>query len=350
MFLAAALCLARTQMSSRPGLPTGLASELAKGYQRHMPSFRFAIPVVLLLATQARSELRVPAPVVNLGEVKAGLPLTHTFELINDGPGIVEILDTRGSCGCVVGKVEPRVIQPGERGTLTLRMHTLGQAAGPHLWKATVGYRQGGMEKDITVGVQVRLVTEVTVQPATLTVITDGDLIQLVTLTDQRAKPLQVHGVQTSTPGLKARLLDQKTGTARIELETRKDLSPGRHDEMLTIDTDDPGYRQLQVPVTIIKTSQTVVAVPSRVEMQGGTTSCLVRLRSGSEKAIAIGKIESVHPALTCRWAPGPDTQATVRIEADPRQLAGRELETTITIHLTSPTPETLSIPVVVRP
>src|SRR5262249_47286546 len=158
------------------------------------------------------------------------------------------------------------------------------------------------------------LVTEVTVQPATLTLITDGNLTQLVTLTDQRQQPLRVVGVQTSNPGLQARLLDQHQGSAHIQLEAASTLASGRHDELLTIDTNDAGYRQLQVPVTIIKTSQTVSAIPARVELlakEGEPASCLVRLRSDSEKVITVSKIESNHAALTCRWAPGPGNHAT---------------------------------------
>jgi hypothetical protein len=317
-----------------------------------MPTCRFTIPLVLLFAAQARGELHVPTPVVDLGEVKSGLPLSHSFELINTGPDAVEIQDTRASCGCLIGKVEPRIIQPGGRAALALRMHTLGQAGGPHTWKATVQYRQGGQEKEITVGIQVHLVTEVTVQPATLTLVTAGNLTQVVTVTDQRPEPLRVVGVQISTPGLRAKLVGQEKGTAQIQLEVDQALSGGRHDEILTIDTDDADYRQLQVPVTVIKTSQTVTAIPAKVELYAGANqpvSCLIRLRSESDKAVTVSKIESANPALTSRWAAGPEKQATVRIQLDPEQRTGRELESTITIHLASPSQEALVIPVSVH-
>src|SRR6516225_7540896 len=152
----------------------------------------FPLTIVLVLASHVPNQLSVPAPVVDLGEVKSGLPLAHTFELINDGPDAVEILETRASCGCVAGKVEPRLIQPGQRGSLVLRMHTLGQGAGLHSWKATVSCRQGTVQREITVGISVRLVTEITVQPAALTLITDGDLGQTITLSDRRPAPLKV--------------------------------------------------------------------------------------------------------------------------------------------------------------
>jgi hypothetical protein len=306
-----------------------------------------AFPLVLLLSLQIPNQLHVPAPVVDLGEVKSGLPVAYSFELINDGPEAVEILETRASCGCVAGKVEPRLIQSGQRGSLVLCMHTLGQAAGPHSWKATVSYRQGTVEREITVGISVRLVTEITVQPASLTLITDGDLSQIVTLTDRRPAPLKVVGVQTSSPGLKARLLDHAKGSVRIEVEIDQAV-PGRHDELLTIDTDDPGYRQLQVPVTVLKSAAAVTAIPPRVEIQGQAgmpVSCLVRLRSGADQPIAVSKIEAGHDGLACRWAPGPGPQATVRIQTDSSQ----DLESTITIHFASPATKTLTIPVVVH-
>ena len=338
--------------SATDRMRVGLFLSRGKAIGRLMRSFRFAIPLVLLFASQVRSELYVPAPVIDLGEVKSGLPLTNSFELINTGPGVVEILETRASCGCLIGKVEPRTIQPGKSGTLVLRMHTLGQAAGPHTWKATVQYRQRGMEKEITVGVHVCLVTEVTVQPATLTLFTAGNLTQLVTVTDQRPKPLRVVSVQTSTPGLKAKLLKQESGSAQIQLEIDQALTGGRHDEILTIDTDDAGYRQLAVPVTVIKSSQSVTAIPARVELHASgnqPASCLIRLRSESEKAVTISKFETGNPGLTCRWAPGPDKQATVRVQFDPGNSVGMKLESAVTVHLASPVEESLVLPVSVH-
>jgi hypothetical protein len=317
-----------------------------------MSSFRLAIWSALIVASQVQAQLRVPAPVADLGAMKSGQPLSHSFELINDGPEAVEILETRGSCGCLLGQVEPRIIQPGKSGSLVLRAHTLGQSAGPHSWGATLRYRQGSAENEITVGIKVCLVTEVSVEPATLTLITDNILTQIVTLTDRRAEPLKVVGVQTSSPDLEACLLDQDHGSGHIRLETQKGLAPGRHDELLTIDTDDPLYRQLQVPVTIIKTSVHVVAIPARVEMvakAGEPASCLIRLRSESEQAVTISKVEVAHPALSCRWAPGPGKQATVRIQLDPGQWAGRILDTELTIHIAGPQMDNLKIPIFIH-
>jgi hypothetical protein len=75
----------------------------------------------------------------------------------------------------------------------------------------------------------------------------------------------------------------------------------------------------------------------------------LIRLRSESEKAVSISKIETGSLGLKGHWAPGPDKQATVRVQLDPEHWANQELESTVTIHLTSPNQETLVIPVSVH-
>jgi riboflavin biosynthesis pyrimidine reductase len=51
-------------------------------------------------------------------------------------------------------------------------------------------------------------------------------------------------------------------------------------------------------------------------------------------------------PAITCRWAPGPETMATVKILVDSRLLSDGALRSAIHVHVGKPVRETVTIPV----
>jgi len=55
---------------------------------------------------RADAGLRCVPAAVDLGEVRGGPAREHRFELINDGPAIIEILDVERGCGCLTPRLE----------------------------------------------------------------------------------------------------------------------------------------------------------------------------------------------------------------------------------------------------
>lgn len=55
----------------------------------------------------------------SFGVVKAGNPLTFTFEVKNEGEGILEIKTVSPSCGCTTSSFD-KSIAPGKTGGITL--------------------------------------------------------------------------------------------------------------------------------------------------------------------------------------------------------------------------------------
>src|SRR5262245_608534 len=187
--------------------------------------------IVLLLemtASSLRADLRLAEPVVDLGEIRAGVRLTKTVSLVNGPASVAEVVEVRGSCGCVSPRVEPRVLPPGGVASLQLSINTLGEGAGPHAWKVAIRYRQGNEIKDIELSLRAKIITEITIQPASMTLVTEGGLTQTVLLTDLRPAPMKVKQVVASADFLRARLFEQgpdgKTWTAKILLEVAREL------------------------------------------------------------------------------------------------------------------------------
>lgn len=302
-----------------------------------------------------RGEVRFVDTEVDLGEVRAGIRLNRELALLNDGADEATILEVRGSCGCLAASVEPAVLAPGGQGRLLVRLNTLGEGAGPHAWKASVRYRQGGQVKDVEMTLRARIISEITVQPASLTLVTQGGKSQSVVLTDHRPQPMKIKSVATTASFLKGTLLGQGQDTrgnwtAKIALDIGPDVPSGRHDQVLSIYSDDPLYGELRVPVVVIKATAaaSVTADPPSVRFSrdGQTTSRMVRLRPASGHTIQIEKVDVDDPALTCKWASGPERDVFLRIQADFSHVGAVPRRTVVNVHLTAPAHEVLTIPV----
>jgi hypothetical protein len=303
-----------------------------------------------------RAELRFDRPTIEVGEVRTGQPLAQRFAFVNEGPEAVEITDVRTSCGCLKSRFEQRAYQPGQSGTVVVEVHTLSQAPGPHTWTARVQYRQGSAHAEALLQVRARVVAEISVQPAALTIVADSAVNHDICISDTRRDSLAVRAVHSSSPRLTARLTNagqnephQKSWSVRISVSD--DFPPGRHEEAVVIYTDDPGYRELRVPITIMKRQpQRLAALPNQVTWTAAPDSPLpaqlVRVRDRDNQAVLIDRIVADNPAITCRWAPGPETMATVKILVDSRLLSGGAMRSAIHVHVGKPVREVLTIPV----
>ena len=321
------------------------------------PAVRLALLAVLVApASRAAADLHFSQPQVNLGTQRTGVPLAHRFGFRNAGPGPVTVTDLRASCGCLAPRLDRRTFQPGEEGVILLEVNTLSQPAGANAWRVHVGTRADGQDRTHTLEVRADLVTEVKVEPATLTLSTDRPIRHEVTVTDTRAKALRVVQAHCSSTHVAARVLPAAEGTPpgaqKVGIEVTAGLPDGRHDETLSIFTDDPVYRELRVPVTVIKRPrQGVSASPAAVNLaapQGRPyPSRVVLLRAEGE--VQVERVEADDPAVTCRWARGPGKMATVRIAVD-HARAGGPLRTAVRVHVSKPAASVVTIPVLCTP
>jgi hypothetical protein len=321
---------------------------------------------VLLAATlstaAARADLRFPDPVANAGEVRTGAALSHRFAFRNPGPASATITEVRTSCGCMKPHLEPdgtelpHVIQPGEEGSLLLEVNTLGLAPGTHTWRLTVCYESGSRSYETQLQLTGWAITEVSVQPSSVTIIADNAVRHEVLLTDVRSRGLTVNEVRTTSPHVRGRVTeqfqnDQGHWVRKIALEVGADYPEGRHNEVVDILTDDPAYRDLHVPLTVVKRGrQRFAAEPGTVALSAPAgrevPSRIVRIRDREDQPVVIEQITADDPAITCRWAQGPNNLATIRVIVDRARLKGGSLQSQIHVLFGGPARETLTIPV----
>ncbi len=297
--------------------------------------------------------MRFTQTTFEVGEVRTGVVLTPRFAFSNVGTAPVEITEVRPGCGCLKPRLTRRTLAPGETGQIDLEVDTRRESAGPHVWQLGVRWQRGTAVEETTLRVVGHVVTEVTVQPATVTLLADEPGDTAVVVTDLRPTPLSVRAVTTTSPRLQAlagppRQSPLKHRTWNIKLEVDAACPPGRHDEVLTVHTDDPGYPTLEVPVTVVKRA------PGRVQVQpksivfllaaGQDSRRSVVLSDGQGQPVVVESVSADHEALACAVSAGPP--ATVTIRVDGGKLPAGGLSSTVRVRLSAPVRETVVIPV----
>jgi hypothetical protein len=307
--------------------------------------------LTLCLAAGARADLETTIPILNLGDIRGGMPLQVSFSLINRGDAAITILEIKRGCDCLTPQLDKRLLQAGDKTRLSMAVRTIGHTEGPHSWTASVRYRMGDSERELPLAIRAAIKNDVTVLPAACALFVERTLTQEVTLTDRRQPPLTVTRAQTALRGIKVEVKAQAHGTTKIILEaSAAGLAPGRYSDVLSIYTNDPMYPHLQVPITLTRLSdKAVTAAPEDVQLIANAgeaiPSALVRLRARDDQTVVIEKVTADDPSVTCTWAAGPGTCATLRIRVN----ATRSLETIVRVQLREPVWETLTIPIQIK-
>lgn len=306
-----------------------------------------------------QAELRFAQPAVDLGRIRAGVPTTHRFTFVCVDAQHVEITDVKSSCGCLAPRFAKRVYQRGEEGTLLVELNTLSQPAGTHVWRVQVVYRSDGLSYQMNLELKAELVTEVTVQPTALIVSSDRAVQREVIVSDIRPRPLLITAVRGSAPALRARV-DHPTRDAdgrwmcKIMLDVTPEGPDGRREEVLSIFTDDPDYRELRVPVTLIQRgTQALSATPAELRLTAAAgepiPSQRVLIRARAQRPVSIERVEADNPAVQVQWAQGEHPAAVVKVSVDRTRFQRGEIKTMLQVHVKQPVQEALLIPVTVR-
>jgi hypothetical protein len=306
--------------------------------------------ILLSCPALASAQLRFTQPNADLGELRGGPAYDHRFDFVNDSAAALEITDIRLGCGCLQPVLERRVFAAGEKGSLRMNIRTLGQPNGARTWQAFVQYRQGAEMRETTLVLAATIRNEITVEPSIIAMTVETALKQEVTITDHRPSPRKVTAVRASSPAIRVTMQPTANGVTRVLLEvSAAALTAARQEESLNIYSDDPYYRELQVPITLMKANRPAVsATPEKVEIVGAGSQ-LVRLRGSGDKAIRIDKAEANWPGIKCTWAAGPGNDATLKISADATSSVFVNLRPSVLVHFAEPAGVTLTIPVELR-
>jgi hypothetical protein len=316
-----------------------------------------ALVGLLILPAGLRADLRFEQVEANAGVVYTGCRLVQRFTFVNAGAETVEITQARASCGCLAPRLSSQKIEPGGTGAVDMEVNTLTQSAGPHSWNVHLTCKGAAENKDVELRLLAKIVTEVTVQPAALVVMADRAAYRDLVLTDVRKESLTIKQARATSTNIQLKIQkpvrnNQGHWVSTLRLEVGEKYPDGRHEEMVDIYTNDPRYADLRIPVTVIKRfAQRLAATPAEVRLSGVAgqplPSRIVLLRDNKNEAVRVEHVMSDDPAISCKWAAGPNNLSTLRVQIDRAKLQSNRLESAIHVQLNSPVRETITIPVV---
>jgi hypothetical protein len=171
---------------------------------------------------------------------------------------------------------------------------------------------------------------------------------------------LRVVRVETNSAHVRARLEPPHQDDAGrlaqvVRLEVLPNHPEGRYEVTLALFTNDPDYRELRVPFTVVKRGVArVTAAPAAVEVpavaSGPPPARLVQLRAAGDEEVVVDRVEADDPAIVCVWAKGPESRATLKVRLDPARLDPVGVHGIVRVYLRRPVEETIIIPVSYMP
>jgi len=212
-----------------------------------------------------------------------------------------------------------------------------------------------GTTVEVPLRVKAKIVREIIVEPAAVSMYVEGPVQSEIRLTDLRPQPLTVTAVASSAAWLQARqAAEERDASGRlvriVQLRVAENAPQGTHEESLSLFTNDPGYLEIKVPLTVVKRSrQRVTAMPTRVDLTADGSSFLTRtllIRDQENQDVIVEAVTSENPAVTCQWAKGPGSMTTVKIKVDTKGIHEKNWNTTLHVQVAKPVVQTLSIPV----
>jgi hypothetical protein len=273
---------------------------------------------------------------IDLGEVRTGTPLAATVQLKNLATVLLQLHPPKLPCGCIQPIFSKDLVEPGKTTPFQISIRTLGLAPGPRRWTIQIPAQAGPIESTLEVTLSARLIREIDVSPTQIAVHFSDSTTGTIVITDARAKPLNITGI-TAPTYLKTTHIGRK-----ITWHTSPDLKEGQQTGSIEIQTDDPAYPQLSIPVALHKGSRPPFRIAPE-ELVLRTQSGIVAIMPAEGRTVQVQSVVCDPPCFDIKTAHGNQSAAIRLTRTDNTPPSGKA---TLTITLQDPLPTTVSVPI----
>lgn len=242
-------------------------------------------------------------------------PILHTSVLVsrfrfrNVGSSTIQLGEIERSCGCLTPAISHRELQPGEIGEMKVSVPLVEQSAGSHEFQLTVHYSDSQPRHETVLIKAVFPEPRVHVTPRAMEVSQQGASNQSVThqfsITDHRAHPLQVTGVESSSEWVSGVVESRENDGAvtKIAMEIAGGIPEGTHRVLVQAVTDDAQFPAVMMPIRIQgpKRRVPVEVRPSMLRIHAADTDPhAVRMRI--PESWEVSHVDCLPAELMCEW------------------------------------------------
>ncbi|MCG8532738.1 MAG: DUF1573 domain-containing protein, partial [Desulfovibrionales bacterium] len=196
--------------------------------------------------------------VFNFGRMKGGDAILHDFWFKNTGTGPLELLKVKPACGCTKASEHDRIVQPGERGKIPIKMAT-DKFNGPVSKTVTVHTNAPDAGSKITLRIKGDVWQVVSVTPAQMyfgrlsqQAISEKPLKKKVVIKNNVLAHAKLTNVRSSNPAFKPEIKTLEEGK-RFELEVTvgETTRSGPNNGNIEIDTGLADKPTIKIPVSL---------------------------------------------------------------------------------------------------
>jgi len=287
---------------------------LSAGFHLAGPKARPPLP------REARPALAFDQYLVDLGPVGAQPHVFASFSFQNRGEHPLTITDVEPSCGCITPELAKRDYAAGEGGRIFLKVQTTRETPGQKEYFVKLRY-EDPQPREVDVTFRFDLPErQVHVEPAALIFYQNGTepTTQDVIVSDYRTRPLRLRDAVSSSELVSARIeeiTDAPDGLRRsvVKVTAAATVPPGKHRAVVSLLSDDPAYREIQVPLII----QSSASVPAHVDAavrvapellvleptRSAPAEGVITVTDSREKSLRPLRVTSTSPAVSAELA-----------------------------------------------
>lgn len=193
---------------------------------------------------------------INLGQVAPSPVIGARFSFKNVSDHVVTIKEVVPSCGCLSPRLARKIYKPGEVGEFILPVETPSQKPGPKEFWIDVTYEDSKTRNVILAFNAILPEKQVMVKPKALIVYQFGNrkTERSISVFDYPDTGLKLISAHCNSKLVRVRMGNQnlkENGHRKMQVDLIIDekIPPGKHISLLTIQTDHPRYREINVPV-----------------------------------------------------------------------------------------------------
>lgn len=322
--------------------------------ERHIKTAILALFAILLVAASVfaagKPKIVAAEPVKDVGTVAKGEKIVNDFVIRNEGDAVLEITNVQPACGCTVAEFD-KSIAPGQTGKIHAVVDTT-TFNGP-ISKGVSVFSNDPDTPQLELTIRAKVEPYVSVKPGYARYITvqgeplEGNIAQTIWVPD--GTPMDITGVDSPWPFLKVtyreakpdeRVADAKGKVWRVEMNLSNDAKVGPLSDYVTIHTNHPKQKIVQIPVSGFVRPVVAVTPPvadfGKVELKEPLRKAL-NIRNFATEPIKVTGIEQNVKGIDAKLEPLEEgREYQVRLVLNPT-LAKGPFNGKITIHTDSP-------------
>ncbi|HWL93415.1 MAG TPA: DUF1573 domain-containing protein [Phycisphaerae bacterium] len=241
------------------------------------------------------------------GSVLAGEVVQFDFEFVNSGEGTLEILKITPSCGCTTAGEFEKVIPPGGKGRIPVKVDTK-KLSGPVSKSVDVGTNAPGAEATVTLSMKGEVRPLLLIEPAKLEfgamqyVSLRGKSVEKsFTVTAKIDRPLTISNPRSSNPNFSATVKPVEAGKKyEVTVTLGPNSRPGSNGAYIYVETNYPEFPELRIPAAVFANAPLDV-MPSQLVLTSNRKATVTRafyVRNNLVAPVQVSSLRASDPKL----------------------------------------------------